>query len=273
MVALVDAPDLYEKQEIPWTTPVHGLDMTAARRFVSNCWYAGRATPEQLLLEPKCLAELDYVTLESPDVQGEAGWSAARSGTAHGLSVWFESELAPGVDFSSGPDHPELVYGSAFFPLSEPVSVVEGDRIDFGMRADLVGEAYVWSWNTRVRAPEPANETRADFRQSTFYASPMSKAQLHKRAAAHRPKLTEDGEIALLILRLMNENHTLESIARQVCAGYPGRFADWATALGHVSAMSGEYSETPGDGGPKTLGDSRGVDSTTSSKLTETSDG
>jgi protein arginine N-methyltransferase 1 len=247
--------------------------MTAARRFVNNTWRSGRATPEQLLLVPKCWGELDYAALESPNVRGEVRWIAERAGTAHGLSVWFDSELAPGAAFSNAPDHPTLIYGSAFFPLSEPVVVAEGDRIDVSLRADLVGENYTWSWNTRIRASQPSEVVRANFKQSTFYSSPMFREQLHKRAASHRPNLTEDGEIALLILRLMNEECTLEHIARQVCARFPTRFRDWPTALGHVGVFSVEYSKATSRADIDTAGGSNGVDSEPSSALTHAADG
>ncbi len=244
MVALVDAPNLYEKHALPWDAPIYGLDMTAARRFVNNTWHNGRATPEQLLVAPKQWGEFDYATLESPDVRGDVSWTAERTGTAHGLSVWFDSELAPGAAFSNAPDHPRLIYGSGFFPLSEPVAVNEGDRINVSLRADLVGEDYTWSWDTKVRASECSEEIRADFKQSSFYSSPMLQTELHKRAANHRPTLTEDGQIALHILQLMHEECTLEHIARQVCARFPARFPDWPTALGHVGAFSSDYSGT-----------------------------
>jgi protein arginine N-methyltransferase 1 len=269
MVSLVDAPNLYEKHALPWEAPIHGLDMTAARRFVNNTWRNGRATPEQLLLAPKCWEVLDYARLESPDVRGEVSWTAERSGTAHGLSVWFDSELAPGAAFSNAPDQPGLVYGSAFFPLSEPVAVTEGDRVDVSLRADLVGEDYTWSWNAKIRALESSDEIKADFKQSSFYSSPVFRAQLHKRAATHRPTLTEDGEVALLILQLMNDECTLEHIARQVFARFPTRFPDWPTALGHVGAFSSEYSE----GSIGAACGSSSVDSVPSRTLTETSDG
>lgn len=244
MVALIDAPNLYEKHALPWDAPIHGLDMTAARRFVNNTWHNGRATPEQLLVAPKRWGELDYATFESPDVRGDVSWTAERTGTAHGLSVWFDSILAPGAAFSNAPDHPRLIYGSGFFPLSEPVVVNEGDRINVSLRADLVGEDYTWSWDTKIRASQNSEEIRADFKQSSFYSSPMLQTQLRKRAANHRPTLIEDGQIALHILQLMHERCTLEHIARQVCARFPTRFPDWPTALGHVGAFSSDYSGT-----------------------------
>ncbi len=273
MVSLVDAPNLYDKHALPWEAPIHGLDMTAARRFVNNTWHNGRATPEQLLLAPKRWGELDYATLESPDVRGEVSWTAERSGTAHGLSVWFDSELAPGAVFSNAPDHPGLVYGSAFFPLSEPVAVAEGDRINVSLRADLVGEDYTWSWNTKIRASEPSEEIRADFKQSSFFSSPMLRDQLHKRAASHRPTLTEDGEIALFILQLMNEKRTLEHVAQQVCARFPTRFPDWPTALGHVGVFAVDYSEASTGTDAGTASGSSSVDSVPPSARARTPDG
>ena len=270
MVSLVDAPNLYDKHALPWGEPVHGIDMSLARRFVSNTWRSGRATPEQLLLAPKRWGELDYATLESHGTKGAVSWTAERSGTAHGLNVWFESELTADATLSNAPDQPELVYGSAFFPLSEPVAVSGGDRIDVSLRADLVGDRYTWSWNTKVRA---SDTVKADFRQSSFYASPICNAQLHKRAASHRPALTEDGKLALLILRLMSENHTLEHIARKVSAAFPKHFPDYAAALGHVGALSGEYSEAGSDTDRDTSGAPGSVESVSWNVLAESSDG
>ena len=245
MVTVVDAANLHAKHSQAWKTPVHGVDMSAARRFASNAWHSGRATAEQCLAAPACWGELDYATLESPNLKGDAGFTAARSGTAHGLSVWFDCELIPGVSYSNAPDEPELVYGSAFFPLPEPVAVSAGDRMEVALRADLVAEDYTWSWHTSVYGRDASAAPKADFKQSSFFSSPISQAELHKRAASHRPVLNEDGAIALLVLQLMNEQQPLEAIARQVCEGFPERFRDWQAALGHVGAFSSEYSAAP----------------------------
>jgi len=247
MVALVDAPNLNDKHALPWQSAVLDIDMSAGRRFASNTWHNGRATPEQLLVPAKCWGELDYAILDRPGLRGEASWTAERAGTAHGLSVWFDSTLAPGAVYSNAPDQPELVYGSAFFPLSEPVAVATGDCIGVSLRADFVAGDYTWSWNTRIRGADASQAVKADFKQSTFFALPISRAQLHKRAAHFRPTLNEEGEIALLALRSMNEHRDLEDIARELCKRFPARFPDWQTALGHVGALSGDYSAVDGD--------------------------
>ena len=243
MAAPVDVPKLYEKYARPWQGSAYELDFSAARRFVSNSWHYGRATPEQLLAQAQCWGELDYLSVEDPSVRAELGWTVVRAGIAHGISVWFDSELAPGVTYSNAPGEPELVYGSAFLPYSEPVAVAEGDRIEVDLRADLVAEKYTWTWNTKISAAIPTGEVKAEFRQSSFFSSPVLRSQLHKRAASYRPKLTEDGEIALLVLQLMKSHRTLEDIAKQLCEAFPARFAHWTVALGHVGTFSSEYSE------------------------------
>jgi hypothetical protein len=256
MVTLVDAPNLYAKHAKPWETPLHGVDMSAARRFASNAWHSGRATAEQWLVRPACWGELEYAALEIPDLRGEVGWTAARAGTAHGLSVWFDCELIPGTSYSNAPDGPELVYGSAFFPLPEPVTVSEGDRIAVALRADLVADDYTWSWNTTIHAAGSSSAPRAEFKQSSFFSSPFSPAELHKRSAGHRPTLSEDGAIALLVLQMMNESCALEHIAKRLCEHFPERFSDWHAALGHVGGFSSEYSEPAvDDSSPRARGE------------------
>ncbi len=273
MVAVVDAPDLYDRHTSPWDTRIHGLDISAARHYVTNTWHKGRVAPEELLLAPMCWADLDYATLESPNASGEARWIAERAGTAYGLSVWFDSELIQDVRFSNAPAEPELIYGSAFFPFSEPVSVVAGDQVQISLRADLVGEDYIWSWNTQIRAPEPSEEIKAQFRQSSFFASPMPLAELRKRASSHQPRLTEDGEIALLVLQLMNGGCMLEEIAGQVSARFGARFPDWQTALNHVGALSVRYSEASGDVDADNAFGSTSIDSVSASALAIAQDG
>src|SRR5438552_1225796 len=76
--AVVQAPDLYCRHVDPWDDNGYGLDMQAARRFAVNTWRRGPVTPEQLLVEPKRWATLDYATVEDPDVNAPAAWVMER---------------------------------------------------------------------------------------------------------------------------------------------------------------------------------------------------
>jgi protein arginine N-methyltransferase 1 len=172
--AVVEAPEQYAEIVGPWRNQFD-LDLAPGRRLVTNAWRKSRIKPEQLLTEPVCWSTLDYYEVSSPDVGAEISWNAARKGTAHGVAVWFDSELADGIRFSNHPAAPETIYGIGFFPFSQPVELMEGERITLRLAADLVNDGYVWRWDTEVHG-------KASFKQSTFFGVPLSTSQLRKSA-------------------------------------------------------------------------------------------
>jgi type I protein arginine methyltransferase len=240
---VVEAPDLYEPYAIPWEHNSYGLDMSAARQFVENTWGKGRVAPEQFLVEPQAWTTLDYTTIENPDVRAELTWTMTRSGTAHGLVIWFDATLIAGVQFTNAPGTPELIYSSAFFPWAKPVTLMVGDIVTVSLQADLVGEDYIWGWNACVRAQEPPQHIKAQLKQSTFWGEPLSALQLRKQAASYVPTLNEDGQIDHFILELISQGTVLSTIADQVFAQFPKRFATHQDALTQVGSLSQKYSE------------------------------
>ena len=172
--SVVEAPEQYEEIVGPWQSQF-GLDLTAGKHLVTNTWRKSRIKPEQLLVDPVCWTTLDYYEVSSPDVRAEISWHAARKGTAHGVAVWFDSELAEDIRFSNHPAEAETIYGTGFFPFSQPVEVSEGERITFRLAADMVNDGYVWRWETDVPG-------KASFKQSTFFGVPLSTSQLRKSA-------------------------------------------------------------------------------------------
>lgn len=170
--AVVETPEQYEELVGPWQGKEFGLDLTAGTRFVTNTWRKERIQPEQLLTEPVCWTTVDYREVESADIQTEISWRAARTGTAHGFAVWFDSELIDGVGFSNRPGAPETIYGNGLFPFSEPVKLNEGDQIKLRLGAKVVKDDYVWRWDTDFE------RTKQRFKQSTFFGVPLSSNQL-----------------------------------------------------------------------------------------------
>lgn len=171
-VAPVEAPEQYNMLVGPWDE-AYGLDMSAGRRFATNTWCKVRVKRDQLLAEPKDWALLDYMTIESAEVRETVTLTATRAGLAHGIVAWFDATLADGVAFSNAPGMPELIFGQAFFPFSQPAELAAGDTVVVDLQATLVNGDYVWRWNTRI-------EGKADFRQSTFFGVLRSPEQLKK---------------------------------------------------------------------------------------------
>ncbi len=241
--AVAEDPKEYSNLVAVWSDNHNGLDLRAGRGVVTNTVLKVRRKPEQLLVTPQCWATLDYTTLEDPNVSGQVTWSVARPGTAHGLSLWFDSTLADGVGFSNAPGAPEAIYSQMFFPWSEAVPLAAGDLVTVTLQADLVGEDYVWRWDTMVRGPDPAGPLKAEFRQSTFFGAPLSREHLRKRAADHRPVLDVEGQIDCFVLARMDGRASQEEIARQTAERFPVRFARWEIALTRVADLSKKYSQ------------------------------
>lgn len=240
---VVEVPHLYDRIVNVWDNNIYGLNMTAARQIVINNWGKGWVAPAQLLTVPQSWAILDYPTIESPDVTAELSWNVARSGTGYGVSIWFDAILAEGVGFSTAPGMPELVYGSGFLPWLKPVFLEVGDTISVNLQANLVGNDYIWRWNTCVLHQGDSSQVKASFQQSTFFATPLSPVQLRKTSSAYLPSLNEDGEIDRLILELMDEGIMLGDIASQVQTKFPTCFANWQDALTRVGSLAQKYSK------------------------------
>lgn len=236
--APVQADEAYGRIVGPWEDEALGLRMTAARRQAVNTWAKARLDADALLAEPAAWALLDYASVTDPDVHASLAWTAARDGTVHGLSLWFQAELAEGIGYSTGPGAPETVYGTPFIPLGEPVAVRAGDRIGVELQARLVGEDYVWLWETRI---DRADGETVRFRQSTALAEPLSPARLRRRAHDHRPVLGEEGRVDRMVLERMDGGATLEQIARALQADFPARFVRWEDALSRVGRLSEQY--------------------------------
>jgi protein arginine N-methyltransferase 1 len=237
--APIEAPEEHRAITRPWDESGRGFDLGVARRAALNTWSKVRVPPEQLLGEPRVWAVLDYRTIREPDVRATMEWTARREGSMHGVAAWFQTELAEGVGFSTGLDAPETVYGTAFFPLLEPVPLAVGDTVSVELQARLMeGDDYVWVWNTRVTGSVGVKE---EFRQSTFLSQPAQVADLRKRAHDFQPMLSERGQIDRAVLEMMDGAATLEAIAWELRRRFPERFRAWEDALSHAGRLSQSF--------------------------------
>src|SRR5262249_29186410 len=146
----VSASDLYVTYAEPWENHNHGFNMQAARKIVFNTWVKGSVSADQLLTEPQMWAQLDYSRIEAANISSDITCRVAQAGVAHGLLIWFDTLLTKRVGFSNAPGGGAKVYGSSFFPFLEPVELTLDDQVKVRIKADLVGDEYVWSWQTLV---------------------------------------------------------------------------------------------------------------------------
>ena len=146
------------------------------------------------------------------------------------------------VGFSTAPDKPELVYRRALLPWPEPVRLEPGDSVHLDLKTNLVGDDYVWRWNTKVSACRRHERPKADFHQSTFSGAVLSTGQLRKQADEYTPTLNADGQIEFFALSQMDGSRRLIDIAQEITDRFPQRFPDTCEALAWVKTRSKLYS-------------------------------
>ena len=240
--ALVQAPSKYEKIEAPWTT-LNDVSLSSIRRIVMNNWQNSRGENTELLCDPLHWHTINYSQIDDFDVDTNITFVVTQPGTAHGIALWFVSDLCDGVTLSTAPDQPELIYGKAFIPLLHPIEVTPGKRINLRLRADLVNDDYTWSWETKVDERQNPDTPKIHFKQSNFLGVPISPHYLRKRSSGFTPVLTDKGEITSFILLRTDGKTTNQQLAEILKKEFPERFANDADALDAVAEVSAEYSK------------------------------
>jgi type I protein arginine methyltransferase len=242
-VSVVAAPKLYQEIISPWDEHPYGFTMQAAQKRLMQTWGKALITPEQLVVDPQCWSILDYTSVVEPNVHGQLSWIVAHPQQAHGLCLWFDTELYQDIGFSNAPGQPELIYGQAFLPWLTPIHLDVGDQITVNLQAKLMGDDYLWFWHTQVLAAGCADHWKANFSQSTFFGTLLSPQQLHKQSVHHVPHLNRTGEMDYWILSQMQSNQNLGAIADQLATTFSDRFATPAEALTYVGQLSLKYSQ------------------------------
>lgn len=236
--ALVEDPEIDAGYRSPWKLEEHGLDLSAALPFVMNSWRATWMPRAKLLTDPVLFAELDYATLTESDWRAKLFWRTGRPGCAHGILLWFDCELAPGIVVSNAPGEPEQVYGQAYFPLEAPVPLLEDMPASVEISAKLIGGDYVWSWS--FSGKDASGQPRR-FRQSSFKADVPDQSRLKVREAGFRPPAREEYQIDRFCLRRFDGETSLGTIARELRERFPSQFATEQSALDHVAKVSARY--------------------------------
>jgi len=240
--AIVEAPKPYCEVVDPWDQNPFGQNLSPARQLAVNNVQKVRVSPAQLLTGHKLWATLDYATIQNPDVRGNLEWTVERAGTGHGIVVWFDADLAEDVGFSNAPGAPETIYGSFFFPWTQPVPLTQGQTVCVNLAAKLVENEYLWRWTTRIEPPSGSSTSPVDFDQSQFAGAVLSAAQLRKIAADYIPELSDEGILRRRTFELMDGKLSLEGIACRLAAEFPQRFSSTEEALSYAGVVSQEYS-------------------------------
>ncbi len=236
--ALVEAQKTHDKYRKPWLENDYGIDLSAGYGHVINGWRRTYEQAEALLTEAQLFATLDYHMIEDTNHRAALRFAAARPGTAHGILMWFETELAPGIGFSNAPGEPEQIYGQAFFPLEHPVPLAEGTVAEADISASYINGDYVWSWSFRATDTQGRAHT---YRQSSFKSAILAHETLAPRAATFRPPARKEVEVDVACLGMFDGQTPLSEIAQRLSDRFPDRFRDTSSAFDHIAGLSARY--------------------------------
>lgn len=239
---LVHDPEFYLPCVEPWLRNAYGLDLSGGHRFAVNQSRKASFTPLDLMAAPQELLQLDYETITDPNMSVDFTLVPEAPGEAHGILVWFDAELAPGIGYSNAPGEPEQVYGQTFFPFEAPVALAAGDRIAIKLRANLIEGEYVWSWTSSVWRDEAATPELV-YRQSTFLSRVLSPDKLAKRSSNYVPSMTPAMAMDRHCLSLFDGQKSLRDIADALVEAFPAGFDSKVEALNHVTKIAKRYTD------------------------------
>jgi len=225
-----------------WDPGDFDLSMPAAEKYISNSMLKKRFCPEQLLTGEGLVGELDYRTVASENFTGRVELPVQRIGKASCIAAWFSTQLLGDIGFTNAPGNPTAIYSMMKFPLLASVDVEIGDTVQVELQATLAGDDYVWRWNTRLTSSAGEATPKADFRQSSFFAQPLSVAGLKKRGDKFVPSLNKTGSVDSFVLGCFAEQQSLGDIAHRICQQFPDQFSTWHSALSHVGRLAERYS-------------------------------
>lgn len=238
--APVEARAFYGELTDGWQDGVAGVDASAAMEVILNSGHASRFESEWLLAPARCATSFVPAAANETNLSAALSWDLERDGAAHGVLLWYETEVAEGIKFRSRPGDPPLVYGQIILPLREPIAVRAGDTFSVDLRADLIGPQYVWQWRTAWH-PHDDREPGRTLEQTTLRGQMLTAADLRRRDAQFAAGLSAAGEIDLHVLRMLGERRTSAAIADVLVAEYPDRFPSARAALDHIVALAAAY--------------------------------
>lgn len=238
--AIIESEKIYSKLISPWTTRVSQVNLSVPQQLVLNTGHVITVKVEQLMSEALEFCTLDYMDNTGPSVSGKLVFRANRNGMAHGICVWFETELYEDIGFSAGPESQGTIYGQWFLPWVEPVEIETDQAILVTLHANLVGKDYIWRWETEIVGAE--GKKNAHFRQSSFEGSPLSLQTLRTHAADHIPVLTAEGEAERFLLEAMDGRASLEEIANNAAERFPKVYSSHDDAFERTSELARKFS-------------------------------
>jgi len=238
--AIVESEKFYNDIKSPWQSSVKGLDLSPALPCMLNDVHSTHFTREQLLTEPQAWWVVEYMKGPSIRAAGTLHFRTARRVIAHGVAIWFDTQLLGEIGFSCAPGGPKTVYGHSFLPWPQPVAISTEQEIQVELHADLIGGDYIWRWETKISEDEKG--LIHHFQQSTLEGTRFSPQWLRRHATDFVPVLSEAGRAERWLLQAMDGKAPLQEIAQAATERFPKVFPRREEAFRRASELAEKFS-------------------------------
>ena len=203
-----------------WLGDIYSFDFSAARAVASNNLHWIDLSAESFLSEPEHLARVELAEVVSPDVGGAASFEIVREGVLHGIGSWFSAELAPGITLSNAPPNQTPSWMHGFLPLEQPLPVMPGDCLRVEIEADANSAQWAWRVSRDGRTVQETSVTgEMPYSDQTTRLGQLI-SRTNGRFADLVPVRSQDADVDLFILRLMDGATPVEKVARQTAARF-----------------------------------------------------
>jgi type I protein arginine methyltransferase len=237
--AIVELPHAYQQLVGAWKA-VPTLELSQGLPLVLNTIHRQHIKPDQVVSEPRPWHVLDYVAGVTAPAQNHIELPITKTAIGHGLGIWFQTRLVGDIGYSTEPHAIETVYGHIFLPWLKPVSLCAGETCSVDLSAHLVGNDYIWKWETNI--PCKAERGQIRFVQSSFYGSLFPPSVLRKRATGFVPVLDESGQAERWIFQAIDGKRSLEDIAIEAARRFPHVFRRAEDAFNQAAEIAEKYS-------------------------------
>lgn len=234
--ALYEAPEKWEELSGWRGEKAHldGLDFSPLAGWMLNSKFRDEYASDGIIAPPRDLRRYRLGgEPETYDLSWRGENVSERRGNVHGICVWFRLEFGGGISLDNAPGADKTVYRQVFFPLSAPVPVDAGEKVEWSLFCVPGGGGKETLWNWRVESQGGLAEG------TTFARSPFVAADIKKKSGDHVPSLDPDRRIAKFILEEVDENQTQNEIAAKLLEKFPNEISGEGKALQYVVNVLG----------------------------------
>lgn len=132
----------------------YGLDMGAARAISLQNMYVKTLKKSDLLNAGKAAVAWDAIDFrdENSNVRSTSlEWSITKSTVIHGIALWWEATLVPGITISTSPLARPTHWEQIYLPLLQPIPCRRGDILHVRIESDTSPDVRIrLRWTTNI---------------------------------------------------------------------------------------------------------------------------